>query len=134
MKQRSPKQGFEPGQRSAACERVTFIHSSKRPKSCHYGAKSLKREELKKEYRRLRYQDRETGFKKYQLFQDFFALYRQAKSGDKSEETKLKLGEIAQEIKDIVAYNRFRDDFPSFASFRHYVVKNGVTLDELREM
>jgi ribosomal protein S18 len=133
MKQRSPNQGFVPGQRFGACERVSYIHGIKKQNPANAGSKKLFRKKLKLAYKMLKAQDRELGFKKNQLFFDFIAEYNRVHPSRRTDEEKTQLGELAKQVDEITKEKRFTDDFPSFAAFKHYFYEENLTLDDLLE-
>lgn len=91
----------------------------------------MNREFLKKIYKEKRLKDgKEVGVKLHALFQ---VLHAQTKLKNELRDKELIKSTLA-EITEIRKTKRFREEFPSFASFRSFVVENDVTAEELKEV
>ena len=147
MKQRSSCRTTEPKATFLACVRSSYLKQSyegkpsnkkgiKKIKLSSRGSKKALREAFKKFYKEQKSKDREIGLEINRLFAEFFyeTKYIQ-KSGKPADEETIKfLGSLAKQIKDLKETGRFKHDFPSFASFRRYIKKEGVTLKEITEI
>lgn len=84
--------------------------------------KKLKRKRMKKIYKQLKAQDAEVGRELSRLTSQYY------NSKDELEKTSTK-----QEIAELKKERRFRDDCPSFASFKKVVSDGELSLKELED-
>lgn len=103
------------------------------PKPCSRGFKKFFRNYAKEFYKRRKAEERSIGYKINQLMQEFY--YEKSHfNKDNSEESKKYLNGIVKELYELRQTPRFVREFPSFATFFHYIKKEGLSYNDLKEL
>lgn len=89
----------------------------------------MNREQLKKVYKKNRKEDAEVGKKINLLVQEIHVIN---KSEEMDVETKkVQLEKVSKSLSELKSQSRFKNEFPKFANFKNYVVKNKLKAEDL---
>ena len=134
MRQRSVRHTTEPGTQMPMRRSQSY-----KPNPPSYGRRNMVRNFAKRIYKKQKSKEREIGREIDNLMQELHYERRVVRERPPETEDQIRasaefIKNTVTEIRDLRQVGRIKTELPSFAAFYRYIRKEGITLEELKEL